>query len=640
MTLKRLVLAALGPVVLIALAGTTAQASAASISIETLSSKANWVTGGDALVDVTAPAGTDPGKVVIRRNGAIVTSSFKTDPTDPRRMTGLVTGLRDGGNQITAWAAGLPNATRLAIYNSPVTGPLFSGPHQAPYYCTTGQLDAGPPLDADCSAPTTVTYSYRSTDGGFKPLADPASRPADLTQTTTRSGETVDYVVRVEQGTINRAVYRWAVLAPGGVTGAGWNERFVYSYGGGCSTGHQQGTSVPGVLNQQSLSRGYAVLSSSLNVFNTSCNDVLSAETTSMVKERAIETLGQPPVWTLGQGGSGGSVQIQMIAQNYPGLLQGINPGASFPDNSAPDYPDCRLLNRYFATPEGAALTNAQRIAVSGLATPNGCQALGAGADVVNATEGCIESVVPVSVIFNPLTNPGGVRCTLWDNMVSIYGQDPNTGYARRTLDNTGVTYGLKGLRSGDLTMNQFLDLNQGIGGYDDNGEFSAQRSVADPEALKVAYRTGRIQQGAGGIPSVPIVDERNYQDEEVNVHQYLNTYRMRARLDRFNGGHGNHVMFRAKGGANTTAMGNTAIDTLGGWLDAIAADTSPASPAQKVLDNRPANAVDACWIGGNRIDGVAQIGADNPCENTYPPHSLPVNQACLLYTSPSPRDS
>ena len=37
-------------------------------------------------------------------------------------------------------------------------------------------------------------------------------------------------------------------------------------------------------------------MSSSLNVFNTSCNDVLSAETTSMVKERAIEGLGEKPV--------------------------------------------------------------------------------------------------------------------------------------------------------------------------------------------------------------------------------------------------------------------------------------------------------------------------------------------------------
>lgn len=628
MNWKRFVLAALAPITLLMIASIPAQASAASISIETLSSKPNWVTGDDVLIAVKAPPGTSPAKVVVRRNGAIVTPSFKADPADPKRMIGLVGGLRPGANIISAWAAGLPSASRVNIYNSPKTGPLFSGPHQSPFHCTTEQLQAGPPLDANCSAPTTVSYSYRSTGGGFKPLADPSTRPADLAQTTTRTGEVVDYVVRIEQGTLNRAVYRWAVLASGGVTGKGWNKRFFYNYGGGCSAGHIQGVSVPSPLNHAELSRGYAVLSSSLNVFNNNCNDVLSAETTSMVKERAIETLGEKPVWTAGQGGSGGSVQVQMISQNYPGLLDGINPSASFPDNSAPDYPDCRLLNRYFASPDGAALSNPKRRAITGLSAPNGCQGLGAGADVVNASEGCLESVVPVSVIFNPVSNPGGVRCTLWDNMVNIYGKDPNTGYARRSLDNTGVTYGLKGLQSGTLSLNEFLDLNENIGGYDNNGNFSSQRSVADIEALKITYRTGRIQQGAGGITSVPIVDERNYVDNEVNVHQYVNAYRMRARLDRFNGGHANQIMLRAKGGANTTAMNEAGIDTLGAWLDSIKADTSSATPAQKVINNKPANAVDACWIGGNRIDGVAQIGADNACENQYPPHSMPINQA------------
>ena len=619
------------PLLLLAVLATLlpgAATAAAPLEVETLSSKPAWVTGDDALVAVTVPAPTAPGKVVVRRNGVVVTSVFSPDPADPRRLTGLVSGLKPGANVISAWAAGLNGATRLRIFNSPRTGPVFSGPHQTPFYCTTEQLEAGPPLDANCSAPTTVSYRYRSTEGSFKPLADPATRPADLAQTTTRTGETVDYVVRVEQGTLNRAVYRWAVLAADGITGKGWNQRFFYNYGGGCSAGHSQGVSVPNPLNHAELSRGYAVLSSSLNVFNNNCSDLLSAETTSMVKERAIEALGVKPVWTAGQGGSGGSVQIQMISQNYPGLLDGINPAGSFPDNSASDYPDCRLLNRYFGTPDGAALTSAQRRAVTGLDNPNGCAALANGADVVNASEGCLESVVPVSVIFDPVSNPGGVRCTLWDNMVNVYGKDPGTGYARRTLDNVGVPYGLKALQSGDLTLNEFLDLNESVGGYDVNGNFSAARSVADPEALRIAYRTGRVQQGAGGIAGVPIVDERSYVDEEANVHQYLNTYRMRARLDRFNGGHGNQIMFRAKGNSNTNAMSNAAIDTLGTWLDAVKADTSATSPAQKVLNNRPADAVDACWIGGNRIDAEARIGADNACENQYPPHSLPVNQA------------
>ena len=48
-------------------------------------------------------------------------------------------------------------------------------------------------------------------------------------------------------------------------------------------------------------------MSSSLTVLGTACNDVLSAETVEMTKEHVIESLGRAPVWTLGEGGSGGS---------------------------------------------------------------------------------------------------------------------------------------------------------------------------------------------------------------------------------------------------------------------------------------------------------------------------------------------
>ena len=41
-----------------------------------------------------------------------------------------------------------------------------------------------------------------------------------------------------------------------------------------------------------------------------------------MVKERFIERFGVPD-HTIGWGASGGSVQQHLIAQNYPGLLDG-----------------------------------------------------------------------------------------------------------------------------------------------------------------------------------------------------------------------------------------------------------------------------------------------------------------------------
>lgn len=616
-------------VALLALLTLSAPAHAASgkLRIETLSSAPDLVTGEDALVAVTVPPKTKPSKVRVRLNGADVTGEL-SERADGR-LVGLVGGLSRGRNELTAYAKGLKKPAGLQLYDSPLSGPLFSGPQQAPFFCRTIDAGLGSPTDANCSAPTQVRYVYRTAGGTFEPLADPQAMPADGVQTTTRDGRTVDYVVRIESGVIDRSVYRWATLAPGGDVGAGWNRRLIYKFGGGCGAGYQQGVANPGlVLDDDELSEGYSILAGSLNVFNTACNDVLSAEAASMLKEHFIESVGAEPVWTIGEGSSGGSVQAQLIGQNYPGLLDGLLPSASFPDGSAPDYPDCRLLNAYYSTAAGSALSNAQRVAISGLSNPNGCLALGQGADVVDATEGCDETVVPPAQIFDAATNPTGIRCTVWDSMVAVYGRDPATGYARRTLDNVGVQYGLVALQDGEITLNEFLDLNEGIGGYDDNGAIRAARSVGDPDAIAAAFRTGRVNQGLGGYRQVPVVDARTYVDDDVNVHQYVNTYKMRARLDSA-GGHGNQVMFRAKGGQNTAPMYAAALDLMGRWLDAIAADDSDAPAADKVLADKPADAVDACWTdGGQRTDAPAQIGASNICEQTYPPHSLPANEA------------
>lgn len=629
MTLRTPIAILLALIALLAM-GATAEAKGGKLGIQALSSDPELVTGEDVLIAVSVPAGTKTSKVRTRLNGVDVTSKLTENATGDR-LVGVLDGLDPGENLITAYAKGMKKPARLAVYDTASTGPLFSGPHQSPFICRTADAGLGPATDENCSAPTQVQFVYRTNLGDFAPLADPtAPLPSDGVQTTTRDGKTVDYVVRVESGVIDRSIYRWAILAPGGRVADGWNQRFIYKFGGGCGAGYQQGNSNTSlVLDDSELSQGYSTMTGTLNVFNTACNDVLSAEAAAMLKEHVIEELGRRPVWTIGEGGSGGSVQAQLLGQNYPGLLDGLLPSASFPDGAAPDYPDCRLLAAYYGTPAGSGLTNAQREAISGLSNPAGCTALSAGADVIRASEGCDESVVPPAQIFDPITNPGGIRCTVWDSMVNIYGKDPATGFARRTLDNVGVQYGLLALQSGAISLGEFLDLNEGIGGFDDNGNPQAARSVGDPQAISIAYRTGRVNQGIGGYRDIPVVDARNYVDDEANVHQYINTYKMRARLDRAFGDHENQVMFRAKGGQNTSAMNAAALDLIGRWLDAIAADGGGASPAEKVISNKPGDAVDACWTnGGQRTDAVARVGAANVCEATYGPHSLPALQA------------
>ena len=63
----------------------------------------------------------------------------------------------------------------------------------------------------------------------------------------------------------------------------------------------------------------------------TNCQDVTAAETMMMVKEHFIETFG-PPLFTFGRRRSGGAYQQLQIADNYPGLLDGIIPSATFPE--------------------------------------------------------------------------------------------------------------------------------------------------------------------------------------------------------------------------------------------------------------------------------------------------------------------
>ena len=606
------------------------QASSGKINIEVISSKADRVTGDDALVTVTLAPGLNARKLGIRLNGVGIRSFFGPAASDTRHLTGLVNGFRPGPNRITAWAPGLNAPVTKRVYNSPVTGPVFSGPHQTPYICRSAQNGLGDPIDGNCSAPTRTDYFYKSTGGDILPLADPASRPADMAQTTLPNGRTVDYRIRMESGTINRAVYRWAMLDTGGDLKANWNGRFAYSHGGGCTAGYQQGNANTNlVLDDLYLKRGFAVLTSSLNVMATACNDVLSAETASMVKEHVIESLGQAPEWTIGFGGSGGSMLVQMTAQNYPGLFDGVLPTSSYPDNVLVVQPHCRLLYSYFDSPAAAGLDEAKRTAISGIPVEQACRALGSTtADVINAFNGCA-SWVPAELIFNPVTNPGGARCTVFDSLVNVYGRDPESGYARRAFDNVGRQYGLKALQAGDLTLEEFLDLNEFIGGFDDNGVDSPQRAAGDVEAIRTAYRTGRINRGGGAAPGVPFIDVRSWVDGFANVHISVPAFEFRERMRNTNGSLANYVMFRARGNPNAPLMKEEAVDAMSEWLDGIKADSSSASLPQKVAANRPARATDACWANdGQRYNEPAEIGQPGVCNDNYPPFSTPDLQA------------
>lgn len=628
-----------------------------SPSLALVSTRPEYVTGGNALVSVKLPPGIAGQGFTVSVGGRDVTASFEESGTG--EYLGLVEGLPEGKSTITlAPKRGKGHVAAMEVTNYAITGPVFSGPHEQPYLCQTHQFTIypggstlGAAADANCSVPTRVDYLYRSAAGSYKPFDAGSTAPADLATTTTKDGRTVPYIVRLETGTINRAIYQTAVLHdPRGGAGlrpaaatAGWNQRLVYPFGGGCGGGwYRQGNTTGGVLNHDILSQGYGLASSSLNVFGTNCNDVLSAETVMMVKERFIESIGRPR-YTIGWSCSGAAMQQYMIGNNYPGLLDGIIPSCSFPDPSNPASTDARLLYNYFNFNRSVPWTREQLAAASGYwgynHVVNQNQVWASRFDSIpnrpnGYTSAQFNAVVPAALRYDPVTNPDGARPTHWDHAVNVFGRDPQTGFARRAMDNVGVQYGLGALNAGTITADQFLDLNEKIGGMDINGSFTPARTQGDPVGIATAYRTGRIMLGNGGLASMPIIDWDQLDTEELasgDLHLKFFHHMTRERLIKSNGNADNMVMWNG-GSIDTAYVGMQALARMDEWLANIAADRSGISQRDKVIRNKPASLTDGCWAPGAGGAAPAFIAerqflgtrGTSACNTLYPGYSYP----------------
>src|SRR3954451_17353530 len=403
--------------------------------IVVLSNRADLISGGDALVTVT------PRSARVRLNGADVTAQLQARRG---RLVGVVTGLVDGRNRLVAHTR-RGRTARITITTHPIGGPVFAGPHVQPWICKT--IPGFPaPQDAQCNAPATTSYVYMdATTHQFAPY-DPASPPpaAQIAHTTTDRGRTVPYVVRIERGAMDRGLYELAVLD------RGWNHKLLYRFGGGTAPHHTNGAPMSDLIDP-ALARGFMVANNSLNTRGMNSNDVVSAEAVMMLEEHIREAYGRIRA-TLGTGCSGGSIQQHVIAADYPGLLDGIQPNCSYQDSwtTANEVADCHLLVHYFAGHPD--FTNAQQLAVMGEApAPQG----GRVCDLWDVTFASVETPFLASncdlplgpPVYDPVTNPHGVRCTVQDYESSVWGLRPD-GFAKRPSDNVGVQYGLGALKS------------------------------------------------------------------------------------------------------------------------------------------------------------------------------------------------
>lgn len=356
----------------------------------------------------------------------------------------------------------------------------------------------------NCGVATRVDYFYYSSVANeFLPLADAQSSPDDVEKISLKNGKQINFVVRLERGSINRFLYSIAMLAPykesldkpNKLNLRAWNKKLIYKFQGGGGIGHWQGESPLSkdqALHYQSLKRGYAVAYSTGTRTGVHYNMTLAEETALMLKTHFIAIYGKPK-FTIGLGASGGGLQQYVIAQNNPNIIDGAIPQMSYPDMVTQTIyvADCELLERYFdydyqLNPASQWGDWIQRSIIEGLAGSNTAivypwgdspYAPYPGSDAcINGWRGAVQAY------FNPTwTYPefidaltfyrypaeviAAVKWNYFNDLGNIYPKDAN-GIAYSTWDNTGVQYGLRALVSGQISSDEFVKINACAGGW------------------------------------------------------------------------------------------------------------------------------------------------------------------------------
>lgn len=624
-----------------------AAAQAPAISLAALSTRATMVSGDDVVVEASVPVGTANSAVSFQLNGVDVTDKFVADAATGK-LRGLLAGLKLGANTLTAVVANQA-AGKLDLQDFPASGPIFSGTRQSPWVCETAASGLGnPPAAGPCVAATRYDWFYRTTAGAFAALPSlTAPYPADLARTVTTEGKTVDYIVRVESGTLNESIYRIAMLddpanptrepwsKAGKKPGDGWNGKLYYPFGGGAAPGFHSGSNaVTDALQDLPLGLGFAVAFGTRNTYGNGFDDVTSAETVMMVKERFIEQYGLPR-FTIGSGGSGASVQQHLIAQNYPGLLDALIPSASFAEAAGPlvsSVSDCGPLDNYFdnlaANP--ASWTGVRRSAVDGGAVADAgaavgktvCQNnwLGFVPAIYSVNPVTFSPVVPAALRYDAASNPAGARGSIWDGNVNSFGRDERTGFARSPYDNVGVQYGLLAVNAGAITPEEFVDMNEKVGGIDIDGRLTAQRSTGDFIAVRRGYASGRVVTSFANM-TLPIIEFRNYSDNLGDIHTRERTLIFLERLKKANGTTANQVTWLA-GGTGQPDFDRMALLAMNDWLEKLAADKSDLPYAAKVIGSKPSTLKDACWFNGVKTEEAPSWDPNTVCNQAMPVHS------------------
>lgn len=563
-----------------------------------------------------------------------------------------------------------------------------------------------------CQVMPRYEYWYRTTANTFTKLPTGATAlPADIalinkntligaSDMTMAAGTHIPYLMRYEIGTLpeHRFFYRIMMLVSweeylnrdSVEPGTHWNQRLVYQFEGGVAIGHSQGRFEDNATDiHVTMRRGFAVVKSTGTRTYTHYNLALGGRTALELKQLFVDRHGEPR-YTVGTGGSGGSIQQYLYGQNHPGLLDGAIPNNSYPDmvSQTTHTGDCEPLAHYMDQLDGSNPRWADwgnRKIVQGMYSSNSprnttCISGWRNWSMLNPTLGfpwglgdvltpylgpmaakqaAGQPIYPddfpdLGRLFRTHEDPAQrVQWGHWNDAREVYGTNQHTGFANITWDNVGVQYGLRAVAQGQITPDEFLNLNARIGSWKEpadhvlesclrvrnaldtsaealaqfvgmcapgpqdhysarnlwfstNPNVPAPRRSADVEGIRGAYEHGHVF--TGSMPrTIPIIDTRPYRDHNFNMHIADQSFTARERIRREEGDAAHHVIWMTDtrpGGGVGPVLSVDAFVVMDQWLAAI-----EAHPTHDVVASKPPLAVDHCLaMGGSLIaagDGV-----------------------------------
>ena len=204
--------------------------------------------------------------------------------------------------------------------------------------------------------------------------------------------------------------------------------------------------------------------------------------------------------------------------------------------------------------------------------------------------------------LWNPVTNPTGERCGIADFMRAVFGvtvtPDAPNGKGRLAIDNVGVQYGLAALQRGEITPEQFVDLNAKVGGIDIDGNFVAAADRGRPGGAADRLRDRPRQQRHRRRAAIPEIDNRTGgQRDDTGFHPAVPLVLLPRAAGPANGDHDNQVIWLSRTGGVVPNQ----FDPMRQWLG----------------HGRQAGTRDACFMAGG-------VEGDLTCNGTWRYYGTP----------------